>query len=95
MEKTKEQKRKEREVIAAYYDTRMRELLDPLYENFKKWKKRELSHDELCERIHEFHKENQKVHSLFCQNRAFLLRLIEWEKQNEVRNSGKNNERSN
>jgi len=85
IKKSKEQRKKEREIIAAYYDKRMRELLDPLYEDFQKWKRRELTHDELCEQIHEFHKENQKVYSLFCQSREFLLKLIEWEKQNEVK----------
>jgi hypothetical protein len=37
----------------------MKEPLDPLYEDFWKWKRGELSHDELCERIHEFPKEKQ------------------------------------
>ena len=84
MEKTKEQRKKEREFIAAYYDNRMRALLDPLYDNFQKWKRGDLSHDELSDRIHQFHTENQKVNSLFCQNREFLLKLIELENQNEV-----------
>ncbi len=84
MEKIKEQRKKEREIVAAYYDKRMRELLDPLYDDFQKWKRRDLSHDELSDRIHELHTENQKVYSLFCQNREFLLNLIECEYQNEV-----------
>ena len=84
MEKTKEQRKKEREIIAAYYDKRMRELLDPLYDDFQKWKRGDLSHDELSDRIHEFHKENLKVNSLFRQNREFSLKLIEGENQNEV-----------
>jgi len=84
MEKTKEQRKEEREIIAAYYDKRMRELLDPLYDDFQKWKRGDLSHEELSDRIHELHKENQKVYSLLCQNREFLLNLIECEYQNEV-----------
>ena len=84
MEKIKEQRKKERECIAAYYDKRMRELLDPLYDDFQKWKRGDLSHDELSDRIHEFHKENLKVNSLFRQNREFSLKLIEGENQNEV-----------
>lgn len=83
-EKIKEQRKKERECIAAYYDRRMRALLDPLYDDFQKWKRGDLSHDELSDRIHEFHTGNQKVYSIFCQNREFLLFLIEWENQTEV-----------
>jgi hypothetical protein len=77
MEKTKGQRKKEREFIAAYYDKRMRELLDPLYDDFQKWKRGDLSHDELSDRIHKFHTGNQKRNSLFCQNRELLLNLIE------------------
>ena len=84
MEKAKEQRKEEREIIAAYYDKRMRELLDPLYDDFQKWKRGDLSHEELSDRIHELHKENQKGNSLLCQNREFLLNLIECEYQNEV-----------
>ncbi len=84
MEKIKGQRKKEREIIAAYYDKRMGELLDPLYDDFQKWKRGDLSHDELSDRIHEFHKENLKVNSLFRQNREFSLKLIEGENQNEV-----------
>ncbi|KAF5435790.1 hypothetical protein C5S35_10115 [Candidatus Methanophagaceae archaeon] len=85
MEKIKEQRKKERECIAAYYDKRMRELLDPWYGDFQKWKRGVLSQDKLSDRIHEFHTGNQKLYSLFCQNREFLLKLIEWEYQNEVK----------
>jgi len=84
MEKIKEQRKKEREFIAAYYDKRMRALLDPLYDDFQKGKRGDLSHDELSDRIHQFHTENQKVYNLFCQNREFVLKLIEWGNQNEV-----------
>jgi len=84
MEKTKEQRKEERKFIATYYDKRMRELLDPLYDDFQKWKRGDLSHEELSDRIHELHKGIKKGNSLLCQNREFLLNLIECEYQNEV-----------
>jgi uncharacterized membrane-anchored protein YjiN (DUF445 family) len=81
IEKTKIQRQRERELIAKYYDRRMREILEPLYAEFQRWKKGEISHDELSDAIHRCHKENQKLYRLFTSSREFILKTIEFEKK--------------
>lgn len=81
MKKSKAQKQKEREIIGKYYDKKMREILEPLYDEFRRWKKGEISHHELTEAIHKCHKENQKLYRLFTSRREYLLRIIEIEEK--------------
>lgn len=81
MRKSKSQRQKEREIIGKYYDKKMREILEPLYNEFQRWRRGEISHDELTEAIHKCHKENQKIYRLFTSSREFLLRLIEIEEK--------------
>lgn len=41
------------------------DALEPLYKNFQEWKDGKLPYYELTEKIHEFHKLNQKIWSRF------------------------------
>ncbi|WP_332628567.1 hypothetical protein [Halalkalibacter flavus] len=63
--KSKEQRKREKEILHLYHKKLTEDELDPLYESFVKWKKGELPYDELTEYIHEFHKKNQKIWSWF------------------------------
>ncbi len=72
-----EEERGEGEIIAEYYDMKMEEALEPLYEKFQKWKEGEMSHGELSDAIHECHKEMQRIYSIFNSSRDFLMKLIE------------------
>ena len=81
MGESKAQKQIEREIIGKYYDKKMHEILEPLYNKFQKWKRGEISHDELSDAIHKCHRENQKIYRLFTSSREFLLKLIEMEEK--------------
>ena len=78
----------EQEMIDAFYDYQWRLVLNPLYEQFQKWKAGELSHVEIDEAIHKSHKECQGVYGLFMNNHDFLAKAIsqnedwfpQWEK---------------
>jgi hypothetical protein len=94
MKKSKEQRKREREIIDEYYDKRMRQLLEPLYEDFQKWKRGELSHYELLERIHQVHKENQKLYRLFTSSREFLLKVIDFEAEMERKQTSATEEKT-
>lgn len=63
-------------LIDAYYDTRMHEILDPLYEAFQQWKRGNIKHNDLTELIHKVHRENQRVYSLFTQSRHHIVACI-------------------
>ncbi len=67
----------EQQLVADYYDARYRELLDPLYEQFQRWKTSELSHDDIAEAIHKVHRENQKLYSFFTGRRDLLAFTIQ------------------
>ncbi|MBM3120269.1 MAG: hypothetical protein FJ006_12135 [Chloroflexi bacterium] len=63
-------------MIDAYYDSWMKEMLEPLYEAFQQWKRGDLKHDELTELIHKVHRENQKGYSFFTQGRSHIIACI-------------------
>lgn len=63
-------------LIDAYYDTWMKEMLEPLYEAFQQWKRCDLKHDELTELSHKVHQENQKAFSFFTQGRNQIIACI-------------------
>ncbi|MBN1936852.1 MAG: hypothetical protein JW934_19480 [Anaerolineae bacterium] len=71
----------EQALIDDYYDHRWRQVLDPLYEKFQRWAAGELTHDDMDQAIHETHKENQGLYSLFTQSREFLVRMIQWDEK--------------
>lgn len=71
--KSKEERKRDREIVELYHQRVTEEALEPLYENFQKWKSGKLPYYELTEHIHEFHKLNQKIWSRFNTNDEFLI----------------------
>jgi len=69
----------EQALIDDYYDYRWRQVLNPLCEAFKRWEAGELDHWDMDKAIHETHKENQGLFSLFTQNRSFLVGIAQWD----------------
>jgi hypothetical protein len=69
----------EQALIDDYYDYRWRQVLNPLYEKFKRWEAGELEHYDMDQAIHETHKQNQDLYRLFTESRAFLVGLIQWD----------------
>ena len=63
-------------LIDAYYDTWMRQMLEPLYEAFQQWERGDLKHSDLTELIHKVHRENQKAYSFFTQNPTEIIVCI-------------------
>ena len=61
MSRNKPVRQWEQDLIDAYYDHSYRQVLDPLYEQFQRWKAGELSHEDMNEAIHKVHRENQKL----------------------------------
>lgn len=69
----------EQEMTDAFYDYKRSSpvdqwhlVLNPLYEQFQRWKAGEVSHLEIDEAIHKTHKACQKVYGLFTSKRDFL-----------------------
>ena len=69
----------EQALLDDYYDHRWHQVLNPLYEKFQRWAAGELTHDDMDQAIHETHKENQHLYSLFGQGRSFLVGTIQWD----------------
>jgi hypothetical protein len=69
----------EEALIEAYHDLRWREVLEPLYEKFQRWKAGELDHDDMDHAIHETHKQTQEVYKFFIQRKALLIKFIQWD----------------
>jgi len=69
----------EEALIDAYHDHCWHKLLDPLYEQFKRWDAGEIDHWDLGQAIHEMHKENRHRFNRFNQNRRSLIRMIKWD----------------
>lgn len=51
----------EQALLDAYYDFRWRQVLDPLYDKFQRWKAGELDHAEMDKAIHQTHKQTQEL----------------------------------
>ena len=64
-----------------YDDYRWRQVLTPLCDKFKRWEAGELTHEDMDHAIHETHKENQQLYSLFTQSRSFLVGMIQWDEE--------------
>lgn len=73
--KLKEERQRERKIVERYHQKVTEEALDPLYKNFQEWKNGILPYDGLTEKIHEFHKINQKIWTKFSYgpNDEFLI----------------------
>jgi hypothetical protein len=69
----------EQALIEAYYDHRWHKLLDPLYEQFVRWKAGDLTHEALNSAIHEVHKQSPELYNLFGSKRSWLISLIQWD----------------
>ncbi len=69
----------EEALIAAYYDHRWRQVLDPLYEQFQRWQAGELTHADMDQAIHETHKQTREVYSFFTERRDTLIAIIQWD----------------
>ena len=63
--KSKDEQKRDREIVELYHKKMTEDALEPLFQNFMAWKKGEQPYYELTEHIHEFHKQNQKIWSTF------------------------------
>lgn len=63
--KSKEERKRDREIVEMYHQKVTEDALNPLYEKFQDWKNGKLPYNELTDYIHEFHKENQKIWTRF------------------------------
>lgn len=66
--KSKEERKRDREIVELYHKKITEDELEPLYENFIEWKSGNLPYDELTEDIHLFHKRNQDIWKMFNYN---------------------------
>lgn len=66
--KSKEERKRDREIVGKYHQKLTEEKLEGLYDSFQKWKSGELPYYELTEEVHQFHQANQKIWSLFNYN---------------------------
>ena len=71
----------EQALIDAYYDCLWRQVLEPLYEKFQRWKAGELDHDDMEGSIRETYRERREIRRLFTNKRGFLVRLIQWDRE--------------
>ncbi len=71
------QRQWEQALIDAYYDHRWRQVLDPLYDKFQRWKAGDLTHDDIDHAIHQTHRQTQQLFSLFTTKRDLLARMIQ------------------
>ncbi len=67
----------EQQLVDAYYDHRWKEVLEPLYEDFQRWKAGELTHADMDQAIHQTHKKTQELYGLFSEKREWLARTIQ------------------
>src|SRR2546421_9445735 len=66
----------EQSLIDAYYDARMHEALDPLYEKFKRWKPGELDHPDIDQAINVVNKQNKELNGFLNKRQKLLGFLI-------------------
>jgi hypothetical protein len=71
----------EQDLIHAYYDYSYHQVLDPLYEQFQRWKAGELDHEDINDAIHKVHKENQRLYVFFTRSRKDLMHMIQWNQE--------------
>jgi hypothetical protein len=67
-------------LIDAYYDARWHAVLDPLYEQFQRWKAGALTHADLDEAIHQAHRQSQELFAFFRQRRDHLVAVIPFDR---------------
>lgn len=59
--KSKQVRQEEQQILNDYHKWLTEQALEPLYEDYVKWKQGMLPYDELTEHIHHFHKRNQEI----------------------------------
>lgn len=59
--KSKQAREEEQQILNNYHKWLTEQALEPLYQDFVKWKQGMLPYDELTEHIHHFHKRNQEI----------------------------------
>jgi hypothetical protein len=76
----KSQKRHLRELASRCYEKEMSLLLQDLYENFKRWKRAEITARELNDRIHEHHngtaRDLYKIYEFSKDSRVVVSRAV-------------------
>ncbi|MCL4394541.1 MAG: hypothetical protein M1482_07030 [Chloroflexi bacterium] len=70
----------QQKLVGDYYDYKWKELLEPLYQDFQRWKAGERSHADMDRAIHRAHKGSQDLYSLFGENRETLASWIQLDK---------------
>ncbi|MEH7459289.1 hypothetical protein V7183_19345 [Bacillus sp. JJ1127] len=75
MEKSKAERKRDLEIVNLYHKTLTEAELEKLSLNFLEWKEGKLPYYKLTELIHDFHKKNQKIWSMFhnSMNDEFLI----------------------
>ena len=69
----------EQALIDAYRDLRWREVLEPLYEKFRRWGAGELDHAALGASIRATNGPMADVRRFFAQKRSVVVQFAQWE----------------
>jgi hypothetical protein len=67
----------EETLLAAYYDHRWHQVLDPLYQQMQCWKRGELHHEDIDQAVHQTHNQTRELYGLFTQKRDFLILIAQ------------------
>jgi hypothetical protein len=71
----------QRQLIDDYYDYRWKQVLEPLYQEFQRWKAGERSPAEMDQAIHTAHKESQRLYGFFSEGRDSLANWIRMDQE--------------
>lgn len=90
---SKAERQKNREIVGRYHKKVTEKELQGLFEDFLRWKNGEMPYYDLTDKIHEFHKLNQKIWSKFNFNGwdDFLL-VLEAKKELDLLTDEEKNE---
>ena len=70
----------EQALIDAYHDFRWREVLDPLFEKFRRWEAGELDHAVLGASIRATNGPMFDIRRFFTQKRSVVVKFAQWER---------------
>jgi hypothetical protein len=71
----------EQALIDAYHDFRWREVLEPLYEKFRRWEAGELDHAALGASIRAANGPIVDSRRFFAQKRSVVVKFAQWERE--------------
>ena len=71
----------EQALIDAYYDLRWREVLEPLYEKFRRWETGELDHAALGASIRATHGPMSDVRRFFAHKRSVVIKFVQGDRE--------------